>query len=1014
VTITGATSSASGIQRDANGRAGAGPNTASAGAATAVTATARTYAQLSAGTVDEFMTHARAHADWSMSITDAAQQTELRTLLTWLDAGGHRPGPLAGFTVSDVTAVRADYPKVDAYCRAAADQPTVKVDPAATPTLAEMVGMGGDILKLEAVLAGAILHQIFTPEEFDGLRSEGRIDLFCTYVRTCAPLLHAHDGVEIFSFRTLADTGDPSAWHDLRDIRNTHRFQAAALDQLRINQAGNPSNKPLTLILHSAFDHNGAFHQDPNLTQAITNASNHTIMIEGAESLDAIAGRLPAIVALHGRTEADPNNPGQQIRRIDQLMIAGHGSAHSIELAGTLAENPDGSPRTNSRGNLVTDEDDLEVRGDPNGDPSSEANQHARDSRAFMQTLMNMMSTDPSSPHRRIVFNACLTASNELPIHRGRGPDGALIPTVDPTASPDDQARQMREAIAGSPSLVETMRGMAPAGGPEVRGGNGSFGQVGLIDASGALDIVADGASPTGNPDDARGLDPQLTNPSKLAYVEDGRDPGGCMSAVAECWANDRATCIPAVHRRRQSPKGTDWDETVIQAMYELVETRYPANGSGITILAGQTEGFKELPSESQSHPWTIWHVRADEDWTLLHTRLGAHGAWTGSQSVPVVFFHGWMVRNAAKKADFLTAVGRMNARTIAPFIHLETLISMWPSLVPASAANPPEAGPLVLAIRDLHVNPAAPQGNTRTFLSSLVDSHAFKAGVDVAPALGNLHRPDWVLETLGLDAASAAGAPSPSPTGAAPQDGNVDMNADGINESLVEPLSINGRVRVATRLYVREQASRSGRAHSTLLADGTVVYIMGQTGDWYLIDHGGTRGYSSKNYIEQLESDAAGAPITAPVAPADAAAAHPTTLATSAIVTELANPTVAADRRTALEAELRTRRIIVAVSCRTTSDWWTDEIQIRVTSAAGVSALSLQRESVDANQTHQFSVPLATLLPVTGTFTIDVREADVTTTDTILSIPFAAPYGVTHGENASYAADVTFEEQMG
>ena len=38
------------------------------------------------------------------------------------------------------------------------------------------------------------------------------------------------------------------------------------------------------------------------LTAEITNASNHTIMIEGAETLDAIAGRLPAIVALHGRT----------------------------------------------------------------------------------------------------------------------------------------------------------------------------------------------------------------------------------------------------------------------------------------------------------------------------------------------------------------------------------------------------------------------------------------------------------------------------------------------------------------------------------------------------------------------------------------------------------------------------------------------------------------------------------------------------------------------------------------
>jgi hypothetical protein len=28
-------------------------------------------------------------------------------------------------------------------------------------------------------------------------------------------------------------------------------------------------------------------------------------------------------------------------------------------------------------------------------------------------------------------------------------------------------------------------------------------------------------------------------------------------------------------------------------------------------------------------------------------------------------------------------------------------------------------------------------------------------------------------------------------------------------------------------------------------------VYIMGQTGDWYLLDHNGVRGYSNKSFIE-------------------------------------------------------------------------------------------------------------------------------------------------------------------
>lgn len=988
VTISGATSTSSGIQRDAHGPGG-GPNTASAGAASLHTVAARDYATIASGNVSDFRTYTQDKADWSMSI-DAAHQAELRRLLTWLEVDDYRRTPIAAIRVSDVLA--ADLTKLDAYGRAIAHRGTIEV--AAVTTLGDMVAIGEDVLKLEAVLDRAILHQIFTPVEFTNLRAVHKVDQFCNYVRTCAPLLHAHGGVEIRSFLTLSLSGDPASWRDVRDVRNTHRFQARALDTLRTNQAGNPGNKPLTLILHSAFDHNGAFHQDPNLSDVIVNATNHTVMIEGAESLDAIAARLPGIVAVHGRLETDATS-GAQVRRIDQVMIAGHGSATAIELAGTIAENPDGSARTNSRGNLITNDDSLDVRHDP-ADPDVAARETR--TRAFIQQVMSMMSVDPSSPHHRVVFNACLTASNEIPAN-----------AVDPAASPDDQARQMREAIAASPSIVNVARTLAPAG-TEVRGGNGSFGQVGLIDGGGALDIVADGTTPTGNPDDTRTLDPELTNPDKLVYVEQGTDPGGCMSAVAECWANDRATCIPAVQRRRAAAKGSEWDETVIQAMYELVDTRYQTNGSGIAILAANTEGFKELWTDNAAHPWTIWGVTAAPDWTLLHRRLSVHGDW--NDSAEVVFFHGWMTSNPAKSTDFLTAVGRMNADTVQPFLHMNTLYGVWGSLVPAAAGATPNAGSLVLALRDLVSHEDSPQANTRSFLSSMVTNHAFNTGIDVTTPLGGLHDADWVLSVLGLDAASAASTGTTSTGASAPPEGNVDMDVDGINESLVAPLSVNGRVRVATSLYVRDQAQRRGDAHASRLTDGEIVYIMGETGDWYLIDHGGTRGYSNKSYIELLESDATGAAITAPAA-VTAEPQHPTTMRTEAIITELAAASVAADRRAALETELRTRRMIVSVSCLSSEDWSNDELSVRVTSASGGTASSFERAGVAAGQNHAFTVPIGGLLPISGDLTVDLREADVFTTDTVLSVPFRPPYAIGVGVNDHYVANVTFEANV-
>jgi hypothetical protein len=817
-------------RHNATGPEGRGPNTVSSRAATRTDADFKSFADINAGTVSDFVAYMDAQADWSMEITDEAERDSLRTFAVWLRAGSHRITGLGNFLVSGVLAVRADLAALDAYCRARAETvPTVPVNEATT--IADARAWGLDIVKLEAAVAGAVLHTIFTADWFEHLRTEGKLDLFCTYARTRSPLLHARGGVEIDSFLTLAATVDPSTYADLGDVRNPHRFQQLALDRLRANQAGNPGNLPLTLILHSAFDHNGAFHHDPELTRVILSGSNHTIMIEGPASLAAVEGRLPAIVAAHGRSEPDPADATRTVKRIDQVMIAGHGSSQSIELAGTLASNPDGTPRTDTEGDLVTSEDDLNLRVDP-ADPATAA--RAARTRTFMTTLMGFMSSDASSPHRRVVFNACLTASNEI------NPDA-----VDPNASPDEQARQMRAAIAGSPSLVTAMRGIAP--GVDVRGGNGSFGRVGLVDGTGALDIVADGAvDAAGN---ARTNDPELTNPDKLVYVERGTDPGGCMSAVAECWANDRTTVIPAIQRRRAAALGTDWDETLIQALYERVETTHSGSGAAIASLAHVTEGFKELVSVEQSRAWMLTSLRNGGDWQHLHDRLSVHGSWTSQLFVPLVFFHGWLFHDAAKIPSFLSAVAAMTVRTARDYIYMPWLKpDKWPQLVPAAPGGAPDPGRLRLALRDLVDDATAIHGNTRSFLSALVTAGAFT--VDVAGPLDGLMSADDALRALGLHPSQRAGAGRAADPAAPPPDANVDMNEDDVNESVVEAMSATGRV-TATELYVRAQPTTRGRPHPRVLHQGDEVHIMGQFRSWYLLDHDGTRGYSHKSYID-------------------------------------------------------------------------------------------------------------------------------------------------------------------
>ena len=819
------------VQRKGTGPAGEGPNTVKGGAATETPVTPKAYAQIAADTISAFVTHADAQADWSMQIADPAQQADLRMLMTWLRAKPARETALATLHVGDVIAAKADLAALDGYARARGTT-TVQIEPVAT--VADAVAAGKDVVKLESACPPVQLHQIFPPKFYEWLRDEAKVDLFVNYVKTCKPMLQANNGSEIESFITLATVRDPASFKDVKDVRSFHRFQEPALVALRAAQAGNPTNKPFTLILHSALDWNGAFHQDPELTRAIIAGSNHTIMIEGAETLEAIANQLPGIVALHGRDEPDPKDPKKTVKRIDQVMFAGHGSAHSIELAGDLAKNKAGELETDANGLKVND-DHLDVT---KGSKDAEVIARAKKTEAFLKTVMSYMSQDPTTPHGRIVFNACLTASNEIDPK-----------TIDGTKSPADQAKQMKAQIAKSPSLVEEMRKISKDTGHnlDVRGGNGSFGRVGLIDGTGALDVVADGTSPT--PGFPRGLDPELTNPDKLVYVEKGADPQGCMSAVAESWAKDPAKTITAVQSRRGAPHGGDWDETVIQAMYEIVEKRYPSNGAKIAQLASVTDGFKELASEGASRPWTMWNLTDNADWTMLETRFQAHAAWTGAPFPRLVFNEAWYFQNPAKQPAFLAALGAMTVRTSQEFLYMPGLYGKWASLVPAVSGNPPDAGRLRLALRDLTDAAAGTtkaKPSTKSFLGSLVTAHAFTA--DVNTPLDGLGTDDSVLRDLGLHSSQAAGkAADPAEP---PPKANVDMDKDGKNEAVVEAMSATGKVKTQ-ELYVRDQPTMKGKEHATTLKKDDQVHIMGQVGIWYLIDHAGVRGYSAKSFIE-------------------------------------------------------------------------------------------------------------------------------------------------------------------
>ncbi|HEY4244748.1 MAG TPA: DUF4157 domain-containing protein [Kofleriaceae bacterium] len=831
------------IQRKDDTSKGAGPNSVKGGGAAATPAQSKNFAVLSAMKMSDFVAYSDTQADWSMAIPNAGQQTDLRDLMAWLRGADHRRTALGNFLVSEGIAHKGDLAALDAYARAKGTAKSVAVTMAAT--IVDAIDMGKDLVKLEGALQQPVLHQIFPladrlgKNSFQRLRDAAAVDGFVTYVNACKPMLQANNGAEIISFVTFfgATGGNPTMFIGLKDVRSYHKFEVAALVTLQVHLAGNVAKLPFTLILHSAIDWNGAFHQDPEMTAAIVKPANHTYMIEGAASLAEISGRIPALVALHGRDENDAKTK-KTVKRIDQVMIAGHGDSHSIELGGDYNRDKAGKIKADSDGSIDmhTGEDSLDVSGDP-----KKAKQKL-ESEKFLKDLMPYMSADPATPHGRIVFNACLTASND----------------VDPDAfakakTPADQAKVIQKSIANSPSIVEETRKVAKANGRgalDVRGGNGSFGVVGLMDNTGALDIVADG---TGK----RGLDPELTNPDKLVYAEKGVDPQGCLSAVLESWAKDKAKTITAIKNRRGAPvaAGT-WDEDVIQALYEIIETRHSNDGASIAVAASVADGFKELDNEGASRVWTMWRLGDTKDWAILEKKLKPRGEWTGQPFVPMVFYQGWQFIDAAKRPDFLAALGAMTVESSMQTLNIGAFTAHWTTYVPAVSPAVPDPGTLRLVLRDLNDNGAGAQPNTKAFLGSLVDKVAHKFKIDVKTPMGSLGDEDTVLTALGLSKAQAAGGAAPPPKfGPAPKpDANVDMDVDGTNDSAVQPMAATGRVTPKT-LPVHDQPRVAGDTQAKVLAQNALVPVMGKVetktgGKWYLIDNGGARGYVQQGLL--------------------------------------------------------------------------------------------------------------------------------------------------------------------
>jgi hypothetical protein len=778
--------------------------------------THKTRAEIDAMTLSDFDTFAEGQADWANepgrpSGTPAIPPfhiERLRKLLEFAreeDAG--RKPILAGcgtMTVADMVAtglssrVRSDL----RFYSAAVAQTHVTAEVQQTADVAKARRYGAALEKLETEPGPGVTHVIMQQaggsDSLGQLIDSGFLDDFVKYSKTGAPVLEA-PAAEIDSYLALrAEGANPLAYRGrLPDVRNYHRFEKAALDAAALNAKYTKKDKPLFLILHSNFDHNGAFHRDPNLTSVITDTRHVTILIEGKETLAEIQSELGPLARKYGQGD-----------KIQQVMFAGHGNNNVIQMAGTM------------------DEAALDAGADSDHAEQDEAilsaPGHTAQTEELMRELLANMSSDPSA---RIVLNGCLTASN------------SVNAPLDP--DPDTAAKQVHDAITAQPSL-QTFLGQAAAAASSpvaVKGANASFGQVGLQDAAGNLDIVAAG-----------GADPQLTA-TKLEYVKGGTEPQGALRAVLEVWASDRlaspktTTAIDAVRNRLATePANKEWDPRIIRTLYEIVAAN-PDNAELIRSLGVCAGDLGELKHEQNCRVRALRNVPEAQINTIF-TGLTATDFWTSEARIPLVVLQRWLHTDAAKKADFKAKLGAdftcAQART---YVDLALLAPALPTLLPVADAAAPTPGALKLAL--LGVAGASVEATSKTFLRAVVGSGtSFSPALDIDGKLGGMSTQADVEVAIGVRGPAAV-PPSGGPT--APPN-NVDLDGDGVNDFRVEPMTRRGATAAST-LNVRERPDTTARILDGL-PRGSQVFLIGTVDDWYAIDHGRKTAFVHKDFV--------------------------------------------------------------------------------------------------------------------------------------------------------------------
>lgn len=546
----------------------AGPTTTSDGGSAPIQLLPKSPKELLAMTVGQFDRHRKVEQmDWANQEFSERMRGAIWEIIDW-GINGLGAIKLAA-VVAEMLKRPESIPYLKNYCAALSgkigSQPTVELKK--LNTLPDILGQGKWVGELTGTLGGPLVRAVMPVEAFAALASDDRYaTAFVDYYTKCKPTLQAPDGKDTWAFLELMSEGAniDSYRAKLPDIRNLHKFPKASLDKL-VKDKGK-KDKPLTLVLQSLYDHNGAFIRHEQTNKVIQNTRIRVFVLEGL-NLDRLAG-------LQGSGLAELAEAHGMGGKITQVMFAGHGQSTMMELAGE-------GTQVKAKGS--------EYHVEPEGGSVSLAFDKSMGWfwTDFFQALFdNMEAKGGLQP--TILLRACLTGSNEVDTQKLKELLKNVIdvdnPSVDPTTEENQETIRMGivEYIKMNGSLAKVLGDKAGKR-ARVLGANASIdaATTGAIkEETGELDIIAVG-------------DPMVAAP-KIDYVRHGKEPGGALKAVIESWAEDRVKCHNAMLDRVADEVTSD-DDFIINLLYQTILADYSNDilgANGFTRTASVLSGI--------------------------------------------------------------------------------------------------------------------------------------------------------------------------------------------------------------------------------------------------------------------------------------------------------------------------------------------------------------------------------------------------------------------------------------